>query len=187
MRSTGSWNTASTDCASTRSTRSAKRTGSTRWPRRSAPPSRPGRHVHLVLENDANVASHLRGDFDAQWNDDAHHVLHVLLTGENEGYYGDYADDPAAKLARSLAEGFVYQGEPSPHRDGEPRGTPSADLAADRLRALSAKPRSDRQPRLRRAADRAEPMPARSKRRSRCRCSLRRSRCIFMGEERRKP
>ena len=87
-----------------------------------------GRHVHLVLEHDGNIASHLRGDFDAQWNDDAHHVLHVLLTGEDEGYYGDYVDDPAAMLARSLAEGFVYQGEPSQHRDGEPRGTPSADL-----------------------------------------------------------
>ena len=81
-----------------------------------------------MLEHDANIASHLRGNFDAQWNDDAHHVLHVLLTGENEGYYVDYVVDPAAKLARSLAEGFIYQGEPSPHRDGEPRGTPSADL-----------------------------------------------------------
>jgi maltooligosyltrehalose trehalohydrolase len=88
----------------------------------------PGRHVHLVLENDANTASHLRGDFDAQWNDDAHHVLHVLLTNEQEGYYEDYAPDCAAKLARSLAEGFIYQGEPSQHRNGEPRGTPSADL-----------------------------------------------------------
>jgi maltooligosyltrehalose trehalohydrolase len=88
----------------------------------------PGRHVHLVLEHEANVARHLRGDFNAQWNDDAHHVLHVLLTGEHEGYYGDYADHPAARLAKSLAEGFVYQGEPSPYRGGEPRGTPSADL-----------------------------------------------------------
>jgi maltooligosyltrehalose trehalohydrolase len=86
------------------------------------------RHVHLVLENDHNTASHLRGEFDAQWNDDAHHVLHVLLTGEHEGYYVDYADDPAAKLAKSLAEGFVYQGEPSRYRGGEPRGTASADL-----------------------------------------------------------
>jgi maltooligosyltrehalose trehalohydrolase len=88
----------------------------------------PGRHVHLVLEHDGNVAAHLRGDFDAQWNDDAHHVLHVLLTGEREGYYGDYANEPAQRLARALAEGFVYQGEPSSHRDGERRGTPSADL-----------------------------------------------------------
>jgi malto-oligosyltrehalose trehalohydrolase len=87
-----------------------------------------GRHVHLVLENDANVASHLRRDFDAQWNDDAHHVLHVLLTGEKEGYYEDYAEDPAGKLAKSLAEGFVYQGEPSLYRDGYPRGTTCTDL-----------------------------------------------------------
>jgi maltooligosyltrehalose trehalohydrolase len=33
-----------------------------------------------------------------------------------------------ARLARCLAEGFAYQGEPSPHRDGEPRGEPSAHL-----------------------------------------------------------
>jgi malto-oligosyltrehalose trehalohydrolase len=88
----------------------------------------PGRHVHLVLEHDGNVASHLRENFDAQWNDDGHHVLHVLLTGETEGYYADYKDDPAGQLARCLAEGFVYQGEPSRHRDGEKRGTPSVGL-----------------------------------------------------------
>jgi maltooligosyltrehalose trehalohydrolase len=88
----------------------------------------PGRHVHLVLEHDGNVAEHLRRDFDAQWNDDAHHVLHVLLTGEDEGYYGAYADRPAARLARCLAEGFAYQGEPFRFRDGAPRGTPSGDL-----------------------------------------------------------
>jgi maltooligosyltrehalose trehalohydrolase len=88
----------------------------------------PGRHVHLVLEHDGNVAEHLRRDFDAQWNDDAHHVLHVMLTGEHESYYGDYAEKPAGRLARVLAEGFVYQGDPSPHRNGEKRGTPSGDL-----------------------------------------------------------
>src|SRR5262249_24261327 len=87
-----------------------------------------GRHVHFVLEHDGNVASHLAGDFDAQWKDDGHHVLHVLLTGEHDGYYADYADDPAVRLARVLAEGFAYQGEPSPYRGGKPRGTPSARL-----------------------------------------------------------
>jgi malto-oligosyltrehalose trehalohydrolase len=88
-----------------------------------------GRHVHLILEHEGNVASHLRGDFDAQWNDDLHNATHVLLTGETEGYYHDYADETAAKLARGLAEGFVYQGEPSPHHGGAARGTPSADLS----------------------------------------------------------
>ncbi len=87
------------------------------------------RHVHLVLEHDGNVADHLRRDFDAQWNDDGHHVLHVMLTGESEGYYSDYAGEPAERLARCLAEGFVYQGEASAHRNGERRGTPSKDLA----------------------------------------------------------
>jgi maltooligosyltrehalose trehalohydrolase len=86
------------------------------------------RHVHLVLEHDGNVAEHLRRDFDAQWNDDAHHVLHVMLTGESEGYYRDYADGPAQRLARALREGFVYQGELSVHRSRERRGTRSADL-----------------------------------------------------------
>jgi maltooligosyltrehalose trehalohydrolase len=87
------------------------------------------RHVHLVLEHDGNVADHLRRDFTAQWNDDGHHVLHVMLTGDSEGYYADYADRPAERLARCLAEGFVYQGEASAHRGGERRGTPSGDLS----------------------------------------------------------
>jgi malto-oligosyltrehalose trehalohydrolase len=88
----------------------------------------PGRHVHLVLEHDGNVASHLVEKFDAQWNDDGHHALHVLFTGERDGYYADYADNPAAHLARVLGEGFAYQGEPSCYRDGKPRGTSSRDL-----------------------------------------------------------
>jgi maltooligosyltrehalose trehalohydrolase len=88
----------------------------------------PTRQIHLVLENDDNTARHLAHDFDAQWNDDGHHVLHVLLTGEREGYYGDYANAPAARLARCLKDGFIYQGEPSPYRNGKPRGTNSSDL-----------------------------------------------------------
>ncbi|HEX3936484.1 MAG TPA: malto-oligosyltrehalose trehalohydrolase [Xanthobacteraceae bacterium] len=88
----------------------------------------PGRQVHLVLENDNNDASLLDGPFDAQWNDDGHHVLHVLLTGEHDGYYEDYESDPALRLARGLKDGFVYQGEASKHRGGKPRGTPSGNL-----------------------------------------------------------
>lgn len=93
------------------------------------------RHVHLVLENDRNQARYLERDAagaprhaSAQWNDDLHHAAHVLLTGEREGYYADYAEAPLARLGRALAEGFVYQGEPSGYRDGEPRGEPSAHL-----------------------------------------------------------
>jgi maltooligosyltrehalose trehalohydrolase len=88
----------------------------------------PGRHVHLVLENDRNDVGLLREGYDAQWNDDGHHALHLLLTGESDRYYADYADRPAEHLARSLKEGFAYQGEPSPFRKGLPRGEPSGDL-----------------------------------------------------------
>ena len=86
----------------------------------------PGRQVHLVLEHH-NDASHLEKGCDAQWNDDGHNVLHVLLTDEDAGYYGDYAVEPARKLARCLAEGFIYQGDQS-HYLGGPRGMPSAHL-----------------------------------------------------------
>lgn len=92
------------------------------------------RQIHLVLENDANEARLLDRTggrvrrYTAQWNDDLHHVMHRLTSGETDGYYGDYAEAPGKLLARCLAEGFAYQGEPSAHRDGERRGEPSADL-----------------------------------------------------------
>ncbi|PTN35339.1 malto-oligosyltrehalose trehalohydrolase [Desulfonatronum sp. SC1] len=93
------------------------------------------RHVHLVLENDANQARFLNREgtgepkyYVAQWNDDIHHVYHVLGTGETQGYYADYADNALDRLGRCLAQGFAYQGEPSAHRGGEARGEPSAHL-----------------------------------------------------------
>jgi maltooligosyltrehalose trehalohydrolase len=87
------------------------------------------RQVHLVLENDHNDAGLLAaGVYTAQWNDDAHHAAHVLITGEAGGYYADYAESPAAMLARCLAEGFAFQGDPSAYRGGERRGSPSAHL-----------------------------------------------------------
>jgi maltooligosyltrehalose trehalohydrolase len=85
------------------------------------------RHVHLVVENDDNDSRVLRNGFDAQWNDDFHHALHVLLTRETAAYYSDYSDAPTRAMARALSEGFIYQGEFSQHR-GAVRGTPSVDL-----------------------------------------------------------
>jgi maltooligosyltrehalose trehalohydrolase len=94
-----------------------------------------GRIVHLVLENDRNEARYLRRDAQgramlatAQWNDDLHHALHTIATGETDGYYADYAADPVACLGRALAEGFVFQGEASAYRAGAARGEPSAHL-----------------------------------------------------------
>ncbi len=88
------------------------------------------RHVHLVLENDRNESRRLApGLATAQWNDDFHHAAHVLATGERDGYYADYAQRPLELVGRTLAEGFAYQGDPSPYRDGEPRGEPSTHLS----------------------------------------------------------
>lgn len=93
------------------------------------------REVHLVLENDHNAAHYLSRDaagrprwYAAQWNDDLHHALHVLVTGESDGYYADYAPDPLYHLGRALTEGFSYQGERSAFRAGQPRGEPSGEL-----------------------------------------------------------
>ena len=93
----------------------------------------PDRHIHLVLENEANEARRLvRGGeaghewYTAQWNDDVHHALHAAATGERDGYYQDYEGD-TAKLGRALAEGFAFQGELMPYR-GRARGEPSANL-----------------------------------------------------------
>ena len=95
-----------------------------------------GRLIHLVLENDDNCASLLdpltdipHGKYRAQWNDDYHHAWHRLLTGEERGYYQDYAPDPCRHIARALGSGFAYQGELSSHRHGRTRGEPSGTLS----------------------------------------------------------
>ena len=98
--------------------------------------SGPGRggNIYLTLENVHNAAALLgreggRDTCDAQWNDDVHHCLHVLLTGETTGYYGDYSEQPHQLLCRALAEGFAYQGEYS-RFGGTRRGARSAHLPA---------------------------------------------------------
>jgi maltooligosyltrehalose trehalohydrolase len=95
----------------------------------------PDRYVHLILENDHNQARYLQRTehcqvqgYDAQWNDDIHHALHVLITGEHDGYYVDYAKRPLDQLGRCLVEGFAYQGERSILRDGDARGESTAGL-----------------------------------------------------------
>jgi maltooligosyltrehalose trehalohydrolase len=92
------------------------------------------RQVHLIVENDNNGAHYLsRGPtgrvrrYNAQWDDDLHHAMHVLLTGESDGYYADYNREPMRKLCRCFTEGFAYQGEYSEFHKAE-RGEPSAAL-----------------------------------------------------------
>ncbi len=93
------------------------------------------RHVHLILENGDNEGQYLsRADgqrirwYNAQWNDDIHHALHVLLTGETDGYYSDYGANPISQLGRCLAEGFAFQGGYSEFHRAR-RGEPSAQLS----------------------------------------------------------
>jgi malto-oligosyltrehalose trehalohydrolase len=95
----------------------------------------PDRHVHLILENGDNAARYLRRGrdgntplYNAQWNDDFHHVLHVMLTGETDGYYSDYVAEPIKYLGRCLAEGFAFQGDFSKYHAAK-RGESSADLS----------------------------------------------------------
>jgi maltooligosyltrehalose trehalohydrolase len=97
------------------------------------------RHTHLVIENSDNgerwLARAPDGEplhYHAQWNDDLHHVLHCLVTGENTGYFADFDPESgrADMLGRAFAEGFVYQGDYKQWekmRRGEPsRGLPPA-------------------------------------------------------------
>ncbi|PBJ24197.1 Malto-oligosyltrehalose trehalohydrolase [Pseudomonas sp. ACN8] len=86
----------------------------------------PTRHVWLMVENEHNQASLLEQGYDAQWNDDGHNALHVLLTGETDAYYADYAQNPTEQLARCLSRGFVFQGHLNRH--GVARGEPSGHL-----------------------------------------------------------
>jgi maltooligosyltrehalose trehalohydrolase len=88
-----------------------------------------GRRVTVIAESDLNDPRLIRGrdlggyGMDGQWADDVHHALHVLLTGERDGYYGDYAGH--ADLAVAMRQGYVYTGQRSAyrgHRHGRPHG-----------------------------------------------------------------
>lgn len=66
--------------------------------------------------------------FDALWNDDFHHALHVALTGEHEGYFVDF--DGVRDLATVLAEGFALAGRVSSFR-GRRHGRPAEGLPGE--------------------------------------------------------
>lgn len=95
-----------------------------------------GRDVHLIPEsnrNDARMVSapELGGwGFDAVWNDDFHHSLHVLLTGEQDGYYQDFCG--IEDLAGSYREGFLYAGQYSKFRQKH-YGSSSKQIPAKRF------------------------------------------------------
>ena len=90
-----------------------------------------GRSLWLVAESDRNDPRTVtpRGDglavggqgLDGQWADDIHHALHVALTGEMQGYYGDFAGPEA--LTKVLGTPFFHDGTYSSFR-GRRHGRP---------------------------------------------------------------
>jgi maltooligosyltrehalose trehalohydrolase len=79
-----------------------------------------GRNVHIIAESDLNdvrlIKAHKAGGYglDALWNDDFHHSLHTLITGEDKGYYQDFGE--IGHMGKALREGFVYTGQYSKFR-----------------------------------------------------------------------
>ena len=78
------------------------------------------RNVYVITESDLNDARVIEPQknggygIDALWNDDFHHALHALTTGESDGYYQDFGK--LSHLIKAYREGFVYSGEYSAYR-----------------------------------------------------------------------
>jgi len=95
-----------------------------------------GRRVYCIAESDLNdprlVLPSSQGgyDMDAQWSADFHHALHVLLTGEQEGYYEDFGS--FSQLVRAVQEGWAYAGDYSAYRK-RPHGRGPRDIRAGQL------------------------------------------------------
>ena len=72
------------------------------------------RSLWLIAESDLNAPRVVRSrevggyGIHAQWSDDFHHALHAVLTGEVQGYYGDFGS--MADLATALEAAWVYAG-----------------------------------------------------------------------------
>lgn len=94
-----------------------------------------GRKRYLIAESDLNDSRLIRPrsvwgyGLDAQWSDDFHHSLHVLLTGEQGGYYVDFGR--VEHMVKALNEGFVYAWDYSPFRKRR-HGNFAADIPPER-------------------------------------------------------
>lgn len=90
------------------------------------------RNLVLIAENDLNdprvVTVPARGGYgiDAQWNEDFHHALHAVLTGEKTGYYSDFG--LLGQLVKTLQHAYAYDGQYSAYRDRH-HGRPVAGLS----------------------------------------------------------
>ena len=99
-----------------------------------------GRSVYVIPESDLNDVRVLNpteiGGYglDAQWNDDFHHALHTLITGELKGYYADFGK--VEQMGKSLREGFIYSGDYSRFRKRR-RGNDSKERPAHQFVVFS--------------------------------------------------
>ncbi len=99
-----------------------------------------GRACYVVAESDLSdprlVLPKLRGGLglDAIWNDEFHHALHALVTGERNGYYRDFGK--LAQLAKAYREGFVHSGEYSEFRRRR-HGASSVEVPAGKFIVFS--------------------------------------------------
>ena len=86
-----------------------------------------GRPLTLIAESDLNdpvmITPRALGGYGlaAQWDDDVHHALHALLTGERQGYYCDFGSLPV--LAKTFTSAFLHDGTFSTFR-GRVHGAP---------------------------------------------------------------
>jgi maltooligosyltrehalose trehalohydrolase len=78
------------------------------------------RPLSLIAESDLNDPRMIRSrdaggyGLTAQWDDDVHHALHALLTGEHQGYYSDFGS--LGTLAKAFTGAFVHDGSYSSFR-----------------------------------------------------------------------
>ena len=81
-----------------------------------------GRPMLLLAESDLNdpimFTDRAAGGYglDGQWDDDVHHALHALLSGEDQAYYSDFGSLSA--LAKVLTRAFFHDGTFSSFRGG---------------------------------------------------------------------
>ena len=94
----------------------------------------------------ADVGGH---GHDAQWADDFHHALRVLLTGDRDGYYADFG--ALFDLAKAFRRPFVHDGTYSAYRRRR-FGAPAGDRARSAVRRLLPEPRPGGQSCPRRSA-----------------------------------
>ncbi|MGV0874329.1 malto-oligosyltrehalose trehalohydrolase [Mycolicibacterium sp. XJ879] len=101
-----------------------------------------GRPLSLIAESDLNdprlITPRDRGGYGmtAQWDDDIHHAIHAAVSGERQGYYGDFGSLDA--LAATLKNGYFHAGTYSSfrhRRHGRPLDT--STIPATRLLAYT--------------------------------------------------